>query len=51
MSVQGAHQTERKSCRDPNETRESPLAKAEILEAGGSQIGRVTFEPGRRWPS
>jgi len=43
------HGTEHKSFRAPNETREFPRGSAEILSAGDSQIGRMTFDPRWRW--
>ncbi len=41
--------TEHKSFAAPDETREFPHGRAEILSAGGGQVGRLTFEPGWRW--
>ena len=43
------HETEHKSFGAPDETRQFPRGKAEILSIGESQIGRMTFEPGWRW--
>jgi hypothetical protein len=43
------HQTEHKSLETPDETRNFPNGRAEIVEVGGSEIGRLVFEPGWRW--
>jgi hypothetical protein len=43
------HETEHKGFARPDETREFPNGKAEIVSIGESQIGRMTFEPGWRW--
>jgi hypothetical protein len=45
------HETEHKSFGDPDETREFPNGKAELLSIGDAQIGRMTFLPGWRWSS
>jgi hypothetical protein len=41
--------TEYKSFQSPDETREFPRGRAEILNVGGGQIGRLVFQPGWRW--
>ena len=41
--------TQHKSFQDPDETREFPNGKAEILSIGDAEIGRLTFRPGWRW--
>jgi hypothetical protein len=41
--------TEHKSFAAPDETREFPPGRAEILGVGGGQVGRLIFEPGWRW--
>ena len=33
----------------PDETREFPKGKAEILNIGGGTVGRLIFQPGWRW--
>ena len=43
------HQTEHKSFERPEELREFPNGRAEILTVGGAEIGRLVFEPGWRW--
>ena len=43
------HETEHKSFKSPDETREFPNGQAEILNVGGAEIGRLVFEPGWRW--
>jgi hypothetical protein len=42
-------ETEHKSFSSPSETREFPNGRAEILEVGGSEVGRLVLEPGWRW--
>ena len=42
-------ETEHKSFSSPSETREFPNGRAEILEVGGAEIGRLVLEPGWRW--
>ena len=40
----GRHgQTEHKSFQQPDETREFPRGRAEILNVGGGQVGRLVF--------
>src|SRR6202161_4252199 len=41
--------TEHKSFRAPDETREFPRGRAEILNVGGGQVGRLVFQTGWRW--
>jgi hypothetical protein len=41
--------TEHKSFAAPDETREFPHGRAEILGVGGGKVGRLIFEPGWRW--
>ncbi len=43
------HETEHKSFQTPDETREFPKGRAEILTVGGGEVGRLVFEPGWRW--
>ena len=43
------HETEHKSFGAPDEVREFPNGRAEILDIGDAQVGRMTFEPGWRW--
>jgi hypothetical protein len=43
------HETEHKSFGAPEETREFPNDKAEIVSIGGAEVGRMTFQPGWRW--
>ena len=50
MDAAGArHETEHKHFETPDETREFPNGHAEILNVGGGEVGRYTFEPGWRW--
>ena len=46
MSTQN---TEHRTYREPDEVRDFPHGKAEILKVGGADIGRLTLEPGWRW--
>jgi hypothetical protein len=46
-----SQQTEHNSFTSPDEVREFPNGRAEILKIGGSEIGRLMFEPGWRWSS
>jgi hypothetical protein len=41
--------TEHKSFSKPDETREFPHGRAEILNVGNGQVGRLVFQPGWRW--
>src|SRR4051812_483575 len=49
MTLTDRHQTEHKSFEAPEEVREFPNGHAEILTLGGSEIGRLVFQPGWRW--
>src|SRR3954464_13408169 len=42
-------QTEHKSFGAPEETRPFPNGRAEILQIGGGEVGRLVLEPGWRW--
>jgi hypothetical protein len=48
MHDHGQH-TEHKSFRKADEVRNFPRGKAEIVNVGGAEVGRLVFEPGRRW--
>lgn len=41
--------SEHKTFAKPDELREFPLGRAEILKVGGGEIGRLVFQPGWRW--
>jgi hypothetical protein len=41
--------TEHKTFAKPDEVREFPNGKAEILAVGGAEVGRLVFQPGWRW--
>jgi hypothetical protein len=43
------HDTEHRSFEAPDETREFPHGRAEILTIGGAEVGRLVLEPGWRW--
>jgi hypothetical protein len=43
------HETEHKSFGSPEETREFPNGRAQIVTVGGAEVGRLVFEPGWRW--
>jgi hypothetical protein len=42
-------QTEHKSFSKPDEVRQFPHGRAEILRVGDTEIGRLVLEPGWRW--
>jgi hypothetical protein len=42
-------QTEHRGFGSPDEVREFPNGKAEIMKVGDAEIGRFVFEPGFRW--
>jgi hypothetical protein len=42
-------QAEHKAFAEPDEIREFPNGRAEILKIGGGEVGRYIFEPGWRW--
>jgi hypothetical protein len=46
---QVAQQIEQKDFAVPDETRPFPLGRLDVLSIGGSEIGRLTLEPGWRW--
>jgi len=43
------HETEHRSFGQPDEVREFPNGKAEIVKVGGGEVGRLVFQPGWRW--
>ena len=43
------HETEHKCFDKPDEVREFPNGRAEILNIGGGEVGRFVFQPGWRW--
>ncbi|HXQ19833.1 MAG TPA: cupin domain-containing protein [Acidimicrobiales bacterium] len=43
------YETENRSFAQPDETREFPNGRAEILKVGGAEVGRLIFQPGWRW--
>jgi hypothetical protein len=44
-----AQTSEHKTFGTPDETREFPKGKAEIVNIAGGQVGRLVFQPGWRW--
>ena len=42
-------ETQHKHFAAPDEVREFPNGKAEILSIGGAEVGRLVFQPGWRW--
>lgn len=40
---------ERKSFDNPDEVREFPFGRAEVVQIGGGEVSRMTLEPGWRW--
>ena len=43
------HQTQHKAFQTPDEVREFPNGRAEILNVDGDQVGRLILQPGWRW--
>jgi hypothetical protein len=43
------HTTEHKSFSRPDDIREFPRGRAEILKIGNGEVGRLVFQPGWRW--
>ena len=41
--------TEHRSFATPDETREFPNGRIELVNAGGGQVGRLILQPGWRW--
>jgi hypothetical protein len=41
--------TEHRSFGQPDETREFPNGRAELLKLGGGEVGRLVLQPGWRW--
>ena len=44
-----ARSSEHKSFAKPDETREFPNGKAEVLKMGGGAVGKLVLQPGWRW--
>jgi len=44
-----AQSTEHRSFDQPDEVRRFPHGRAEIVTIGTAEVGRLVFEPGRRW--
>ncbi len=40
---------EHRSCDSPDQVRTFPNGRADIVEIGGGEVGRLVFEPGWRW--
>ena len=43
------HSTEHKTFSTPDETREFPHGKVELLNVGDGSVGRIVVQPGWRW--
>ena len=43
------NKAELKSFGKPEEIREFPKGRVDLLKIGGATVGRATFEPGWRW--
>jgi quercetin dioxygenase-like cupin family protein len=41
--------SEHRAFREPDEVREFPNGRAEILNMDGGEVGKLTFSPGWRW--
>lgn len=44
-----AQGSEHRTFSSPDETRDFPLGKAEVVKIGGGTVGRLIFQPGWRW--
>jgi hypothetical protein len=49
MSTSTRHTTEQKNFAEPDEVREFPNGRVELLDIGNGQVGRIIAEPGWRW--
>lgn len=49
MATHNHQKTEHKMFTKPDEIREFPLGRAEILKLADGEIGRLVFQPGWRW--
>jgi hypothetical protein len=49
MSTSTRHLTEQKNFAEPDEVREFPNGRVELLDIGNGQVGRIIAEPGWRW--
>jgi hypothetical protein len=49
MHTTTTQNTEHKSFQQPDELRQFPNGRAEIVNVGGAELGRLVFEPGWRW--
>jgi hypothetical protein len=43
------HDTEHRSFSAPDEMRKFNNGRADVIEIGGGEVGRLIFEPGWRW--
>ena len=48
-AVHDRQETEHRGFDAPDEVREFPHGRAEIVRIGGGEVGRYVFEPGWRW--
>src|SRR5579863_3102088 len=51
LAKQIAEKAELKNFGTPDEIREFPKGRLELMKIGGATIGRAVFEPGWRWAS
>jgi hypothetical protein len=49
MKLEIMEKAELKNFGTPDEVREFPKGRLELIKIGGATIGRATFEPGWRW--
>lgn len=49
MAAHNHQKTEHKMFTKPDEIREFPLGRAEIVKLADGEIGRLVFQPGWRW--
>ena len=47
--MQHKHSSEQKNFTAPDEVREFPNGKVELVNIGGGSVGRLVLEPGWRW--
>ncbi len=49
MKTMELNQAEVKNFRAPDEVREFPMGRMELINIGGATVGRATLQPGWRW--
>ena len=51
LAVKTSERAELKNFAKPDDVREFPKGRLELIKIGGATIGRAVFEPGWRWAS